>query len=144
MKSKSYGPNHCPMTAQAPAQFHKADTGILHVVSCRISRRDENEIFEGSLITALPHVQAHCRPMMTSAVTSTMSEHLPLGWAARVQGSGRNKDSADGRKSLYTPLSGPQKRNTTAIQVFLQLLQVACKFSASCRKLVLHRCRAGE
>ena len=26
---------------------------------------------------------------------------------------------------------------------FLQLLQVACKFSASCRKLVLQRCIAG-
>ena len=30
------------------------------------------------------------------------------------------------------------KRNTTAIEVFLQLLQVACKFS-----LVLQRCIAG-
>jgi len=32
--------------------------------------------------------------------------------------------------------------NTIAIQVFLQLLQVACKFSASCRKLVLQCCIA--
>ena len=36
---------------------------------------------------------------------------------------------------------------TSAIQYcntsFLQLLQVACKFSASCRKLVLQRCIAG-
>ena len=30
-----------------------------------------------------------------------------------------------------------------SLQVFLQLLQVACKFSASCRKLVLQRCIAG-
>ena len=36
---------------------------------------------------------------------------------------------------------------TSAVQLqykfFLQLLQVACKFSASCRKLVLQRCIAG-
>jgi len=45
--------------------------------------------------------------------------------------------------SITAVLSGPHKCNTTTIQVFLQLLQVACKFSASCRKLVLQRCIAG-
>ena len=44
---------------------------------------------------------------------------------------------------LFLLLSGPHKRSATAVQVFLQLLQVACKFSASCRKLVLQHCIAG-
>jgi len=38
----------------------------------------------------------------------------------------------------------PHKCNTTAIQVFLQLLQVACKFSTICRKLVLQRCNCRD
>ena len=59
-----------------------------------------------------------------------------------VSGGALNSAQPQHQQPLWA-VNGPHKCNTTAIQVFLPLLQVACKFSASCRKLVLQRCIAG-
>ena len=52
--------------------------------------------------------------------------------------------------TIFQPISTPQDILKWSAQAqyncntsFLQLLQVACKFSTSCRKLVLQRCSAG-
>jgi len=93
-----------------------------------------SRVFTVIYITGKMTKTAHGKPKMAHSYIQNGS---PLKRSAQVQYNYNNIT----QKLLYC--SSPHKRNTTAIQVFLQLLQVACKFSASCRKLVLQCCIAG-